>query len=123
MLTDEDDNLVWMYNSSGRYSSQSLYKIVNFRGVQQIITPAVWKLNIPSRVQIFFWLVSKNKILTRDNVAKRKHIEDGSGLFCSENESIHHLFFECAVAHRIWCDMSECCGVNIGANYESVARS
>jgi hypothetical protein len=71
VLTGEDDALVWQYQSSGLYSSQSLYKIINFRGVVPIYLPAMWKLTIPHRVPFFLWLVSKNKLLTRDNLEKR----------------------------------------------------
>ncbi|WVZ52969.1 hypothetical protein U9M48_003967 [Paspalum notatum var. saurae] len=35
-LTQEEDCLVWQFNSSEIYSSQSLYKIVNFRGIHPI---------------------------------------------------------------------------------------
>lgn len=30
IFTDEEDSLTWKFNSSGTYSSQSLYKIINF---------------------------------------------------------------------------------------------
>jgi hypothetical protein len=50
VLAGEDDVVVWQYQSSGLYSSQSLYKIINFRGVEPIYLPAVWKLTIPPRV-------------------------------------------------------------------------
>lgn len=118
---DEEDSLIWQYSSSGGFSSQSLYRIVNFRGVQQVFAPAIWKLSIPPRVHIFLWLLSKNKTLTRDNVAKRKYIEDKSFLFCSEMETIIHLFFDCVVARRIWKDLSEEVNLSIGADFESVA--
>jgi hypothetical protein len=31
---DEEDALVWQFQSSGIYSSQSLYVVINFRGVK-----------------------------------------------------------------------------------------
>jgi hypothetical protein len=59
--------------------------------VEQIFTP-VWKIHIPSRVHIFLWLLANNKVLTRDNLAKRKSDDDKTCLFCSEFESVTHLF-------------------------------
>jgi hypothetical protein len=53
-LTDEPDQMVWKLSSTGVYSSQSLYAVVNFRGIKQVFVPAVWKLNIPPRVQVFY---------------------------------------------------------------------
>jgi hypothetical protein len=38
-----DDEMVWQFH----YSSQTLYDVVNFRGVTPIFLPVVWKLNIP----------------------------------------------------------------------------
>lgn len=84
-FTDNPDEMVWRFTSNGTYSSQSLYKIVNFRGIRPVYLPAVWSLEIPPKINFFIWLLSQNKVLTKDNVAKRKHVEDSSCLFCTEN--------------------------------------
>lgn len=76
-----------------KYTVQSLYVVINHRGVTSVYVQAVWKLNIPPRVQVFLWLLSKNKLLTRDNLAKRREVNGPACLFCSEHESIVHLFF------------------------------
>ena len=44
---EEEDSLIWTFNSSGIYSSQSLYRVINFRGVKPIHVSAVWSLTIP----------------------------------------------------------------------------
>jgi len=72
-------------------------------------------------VQIFLWLLSKNRLLTRDNLAKRREVNDPSCLFCSENESIVHLFFDCCVATNVWQYISDLLNVNIRKDFESVA--
>jgi hypothetical protein len=69
-LSNEEDHLIWKYESIGFYSSKYLYVVINFRGVQPVYLPAVWDLKIPSRVQIFLWLLSQNKIMTRDNLSQ-----------------------------------------------------
>jgi hypothetical protein len=38
-LNDESDELVWQFQSSGRYSSHSLYNVINFRGVMHVYIP------------------------------------------------------------------------------------
>jgi hypothetical protein len=81
---DEEDAIIWQFESSGGFSVQSLCAIVNNRGIRQILTPVVWKIIVPPRLHIFLWLLVNNKILTRDNLAKRKKIEDLSCLFCSD---------------------------------------
>jgi hypothetical protein len=107
-LTNDSDELIWTFNRNGVYSSQSLYKIINFRGIQSIYLPAIWDMKIPPRMHFFLWLLSQNKIMTRDNVAKRKKVEDKRCLFCTKEETPHHLFFGCVVASQIWCNVLKC---------------
>ena len=82
----------------------------------------VWNLRIPPRIHIFFWLLSNNKTLTRTNLAKRKILEDISCLFCAEDESVHHLFFGCCVATLMWKHLYDIFNIQIGVNFESIAR-
>lgn len=92
-LSDEEDKIFWMYNPSGRYNVQSLYVVVNFRGITPIFISSIWKLHIPPRVQFFLWLLSKNKVLIEiiwPN--KRREVSDPTCLMCAEKESINHLF-------------------------------
>lgn len=46
-FTEEEDEMVWQFTTSGEYSSQSLYKIINFRGIKTVHVSAVWGLKIP----------------------------------------------------------------------------
>jgi hypothetical protein len=72
VFNEGQDEMIWTFSSNGVYSSQSLYKIVNFRGIMPIHTPAAWSLKIPPRIHFFFWLLTQNKTLTRDNVGKKE---------------------------------------------------
>ena len=121
-LSEEEDHIVWNYTSSGRYEVQSLYAVISFRGVAPIYVSSVWKLRIPPRVQFFLWLVSNNRVLTRDNLAKRREVSDPTCLLCNEMESVTHLFFECCVAKLVWSSISDLLGVNLGESFESVAH-
>jgi hypothetical protein len=80
-LSDGDDEFIWSFNSSGIYSSQSLYKVINFRGIKSVHVLAVWSLKVPPRFHFFLWLVINNRSLTRDNLAKRKKVEDETASF------------------------------------------
>jgi hypothetical protein len=42
----------------------------------------------------FLWLLTNNKTLNRDNLVKRKNLDDLTCVFCSENEIVNPLFFE-----------------------------
>jgi hypothetical protein len=97
-----------------------LYIVINFRGVTPVYLPAVSKLSIPPKVHFFLWLVSKNKLLTRDNLEKRRKVEDTSCLFFAEKESVFHLLFECVVAKREL--VSDVVEYKLGCDYESIAK-
>ena len=71
---------------------------------------------MPNRYLVFIWLAFNNKILTRDNLNKRRVVENLNCLYCNEDESVHHLFFECIVAKQIWSDVAEASGFNIPNN-------
>jgi hypothetical protein len=55
---------------------QSLYAVINDRGVRQLFSPIMSKLLVPPRSHVFLWLLTNDKILTRDNLSKRKHLDD-----------------------------------------------
>jgi mannosylglycoprotein endo-beta-mannosidase len=93
-FSDDCDSLIWKYESSGIYSSSCLYAIINFGGVMPIYIPAVWNLIVPPRVHIFLWILSHNKLMTRDNLLKRKMNKPMCCIFCSKDESIVHLLFQ-----------------------------
>jgi hypothetical protein len=75
VLNDDSDALVWGYEKSGVYSSQSLYAVINFRGVTSahihIHIPAIWNIVVPPKIQLFLWWLSYNKLATVDNLNKR----------------------------------------------------
>ena len=60
--------------------------------------------------------------MTRDNLRKRHIIQPLDCVFCSEQETNTHLFFECIVAKNIWLFAADHFQVRIGIGYESVAR-
>lgn len=121
-LSEEQDTLVWQYNSSGVYSTKSLYSIINFRGIMPLYIPALWSLVVPPRIHIFIWLLSHNRIMTRDNLKKKDIEKPEDCVFCTEKESVNHLFFDCVVARALWCEVSMFFNKDLGSSYESIAR-
>lgn len=121
MLSPQNVTLVWQYESSGQYSSSSLYAIINFRGVTLVFLPAVWKLVIPPRIHIFLGLLLYNKLMTRDNLLKRNMKKPEDCVFCSCHETVCHLFFECVVAKEIWSAATILLERPLGAHLESIA--
>jgi hypothetical protein len=67
-------------------------------------------------------LLSKDKLMTRDNLQKRNLNKPLECVFCKEHETIHHLFFDCIVARNVWEKVSEFFGLPPVSTYLSVAR-
>jgi hypothetical protein len=120
-LQDDNDQIIWCFNSNGKYFVQSLYAVISNRGVVPVFVSSVWKLKVPLRIQIFLWLVTKNKILTRDNLAKRRELTDKTCLFCNELESVNHLLFDCCVARGVWLVIAEVLNLSGIWNFEFIA--
>jgi hypothetical protein len=104
---EDEDAIIWQFNSSGIYSIQSLYAIINNRGVKQVFnnigvkqvfTPVMRKLLVPPRLHILLWLLANNKTLTEIIYLREGRCEHNSCLFCNEPESVHHMFFGCCIA-------------------------
>ena len=121
-LCEDFDSLICHLQSKGVYSSSSLYHVINFRGVQPVFIPAVWKLSVPPKIHVFLWLFSYNKLMTRDNQRKRHIIKPLDRVLCFEHETISHLFFECVVAKYAWSFIIDHFRVQKGTDFESVAR-
>ena len=111
-MCEEEDEMIWQFTSSGVYSSQSLYKIINFRGIKPVHVPALRHIKVPPRVYFFLWLLTNNWRSTRDNLAKRRKVDDPNCLFCLEPEYIQHLFIDCVVVKQCWKVISGIVGTN-----------
>jgi hypothetical protein len=95
---------------------------VNDRGVRQVFIPVMWKIPVPHWLHIFLWLLANNKVLTRDNLAKRRHLDDKSCLFCNEPETNAHLFFGCCVAQVMWGIIAELFTLGRVKDFESFGK-
>jgi hypothetical protein len=69
----------------------------------------VWlKLHIPPKIREFMWLVSKNKILTKQNLVKKGWIGLTNCHFCGLDEDVTHLFLTWPYVRKIWFWMGNC---------------
>lgn len=64
---------------------------------------AIWSLNVPKKIRIFWWRVCKNGLATKENLFRRRCAPSDICPICnSEVESIEHLLFFCSWAHTVW---------------------
>ena len=84
-------------------------------------TLALWKLIIPPRAHIFLWLLANNRMLTRNNLAKSRKVDDVTCLFfLTKPEYVQHLFFDRVVAKAILHITFELMGTKTRQDFESV---
>jgi hypothetical protein len=61
------------------------------------------KLKCPLKGKIFLWLALYNKVLTWDNLQKRRRNEPGRHPLClCCDESVQHLFLKCGYVGQVW---------------------
>nr|CAD1817778.1 unnamed protein product [Ananas comosus var. bracteatus] len=90
------DIVYWRWNPDGRFTVSSTYAMLSDGGTRNARANDIWRLRIPLKVKVFYWLVLKKKILTMDNLVKRGWTGNTSCVLCgSEIETIDHLFTQC----------------------------
>jgi hypothetical protein len=73
-----------MWEANEVYSVKSMYATINFRG---ILPSNVMSIKVPPKIHLFIWLLFHNRVLTRDNLAKRQSLDDLTYVFCNEIET------------------------------------
>ena len=100
-LSQEKDTPKWCWDGRGIYTVKSMYSHL-CDSIPKNQHANLWKAKLPLKIKIFMWLIENDAILTRDNLARRGWQGDKRCNFCLENESINHLFFDCAMARYVW---------------------
>jgi hypothetical protein len=63
----------------------------------------LWNLKIPGKVKLFAWRSCQNLLPTRDDLFKRKVIQDPSCPSCGlEVETVIHSLWSCPAAEDVW---------------------
>jgi hypothetical protein len=94
---------------------------IQFAIIKQIYTHITWKICVPPRIHILLWLLTNNKVLTRDNLAKRR-LKDKTCLFCTETELVTHQFFDCCVAKYTWGVIPDIMDLPLIRKFETMAN-
>ena len=102
------DSLIWTKSSSGSYTTKAGYAFLfKEKFPNQPATDPFWKflwsISLPQKQLLFIWKLLHQAIPSTD-VLRDHHltINNSCHFGCSEEESIHHLFFSCPVVKAAW---------------------
>uniref|UniRef100_A0A2N9HDV0 Reverse transcriptase zinc-binding domain-containing protein n=1 Tax=Fagus sylvatica TaxID=28930 RepID=A0A2N9HDV0_FAGSY len=97
------DSIFWNLSRHASFEVSSFYSALSQPATSQFPWRLMWKAKVPSRVAFFIWTASLGKILTTDNLRKRRVIILDWCCLCKvDGESINHLLLHCLVARDLW---------------------
>jgi hypothetical protein len=90
VLTEEQDRCKWLLKK-GQFSVKSVYLALK---THQVVVPykGIWNIKISLRIKVFLWIVFKKSVLTKDNLVRRGWSGDETCRFCSNKETMDHIF-------------------------------
>ena len=98
----EPDLITWRWSPNGLFTVNSLYKWLEYGGIQNTYFTTIWKSHIPLKIKVFLWLLKQDRILTKTNLVRRGWHGNTNCLFCGDEESTTHLFITCPFSKAIW---------------------
>lgn len=119
---DSPDTVQWKWGGKKTFTVKSMYNSLS-NNISGLGKKHIWKSKVPPKIKIFMWFLENNRLLTKDNLIRRKWSGDPSCCFCPHAENIEHLFFTCPIARVIWGTVAKCLDTHhIPNNVESCYR-
>jgi zinc-binding in reverse transcriptase len=92
----------WKWTTTGEFTIRSYYIAFKEGAPIACCFASIWKLNLPTRVAIFQWLLLKNKLFTVDNLIRRGwSIVNTCHLCRQQGESAKHMFQQCQYKRQV----------------------
>jgi hypothetical protein len=101
------DRWKWLPDPTKGYSVREAYHLLT-SGVAPLgreHIDNVWHNLIPLKVSLFVWRLLRNRLPTRDNLVRRRVINEELILCpagCGIREEVDHLFLGCATLSSVW---------------------
>jgi hypothetical protein len=97
------DRIQWSHSKKGIFKVKSFYKILSNPASEVFLWKSIWRCKVPSRVAFFGWNAALGKILTHDNLRKRRIVVvEWCYMYKKNGESVDHLLIHCEVATCLW---------------------
>jgi hypothetical protein len=100
---DGEDKLWWSPSRKGKFDVRSFYKSLAFKETSRFPWKSIWHTKVPFKVAFFAWAAALGKILTLDNLRKRRVIVVDRCCMCKKNgEYVDHLLLHCDATCALW---------------------
>ena len=101
------DTWRWLLDPANGYSVRGTYHFLTTSEevVDRSLVDDVWHKLIPSKVSLFVWRLLRDKLPTKDNLARRRVIQATNTAYttaCGNLETATHLFLGCDIHSSLW---------------------
>ncbi|KAL6575261.1 hypothetical protein OROMI_012546 [Orobanche minor] len=102
------DTIMWHFSDNGVYTVSSGYHMaINVVNESWNQAPnawsKLWKIKIPPRIKACFWRICKGWVCVKSKLCKwNPGMDNACSLCAGGNETMWHLFIECAFARDCW---------------------
>jgi hypothetical protein len=112
--TNQPDMMIWRGTVNGQFSVKSAYHLAKeiedrqkaecSKGMQnREVWKLIWKLKVPNVEKNFIWRACHDILPTRENLQKRKVVNDPLCPVCGkEEETTVHILWNCPSAMDVW---------------------
>jgi hypothetical protein len=98
-----EDRMCWRGGSKGGFQVKAYYSALLSQSGLHWPWKSIWKSKAPPRVSFFVWTAALGRILTTDNLRRRRVLVLDYCWLCKRNgESIPHLLMHCSFSTEIW---------------------
>jgi hypothetical protein len=110
----QPDRIIWSPTTSGDFSVKSAYHLdmeskakakgeCSRPGQGNVVWQYLWNMQVPNSTKVFLWRACKGILPTKDNLKRRKVVQDDLCLIChTEEETVAHILWECPSSKDVW---------------------
>ena len=112
--THQADKMIWSGTKNGFFLVPSTYHLAKETKERKMtkcsmgmyrseVWKMIWRLSVPNVEKVFLWGACHDILPTRENLRKRKIVEDPLCPICGlEPETTCHVLWECPAARDVW---------------------